>query len=179
MPNQMYRLHDGALLRRLMSQPGSGGMTHTARSLGEAIGVSASKVQKLISGRRPDVTEAVADAIAREVGVNRNALFAPRSFPFMNENTIPEEPMDPVDRTLRARLAAHSSWAKTTDPTSRTAKARTAANNKFMTQARELHPGGSDELIATTAEHLRKAHFARMGLKSAAARRKGTRPEAA
>ncbi|SEO82710.1 hypothetical protein [Actinacidiphila rubida] len=88
--------------------------------------------------------------------------------------------MDPADRTLRARLAAHSQWAKETDPSARTAKARKAAGEKFVTQARELHPDGSDELIAKTAEHLRKAHFARMGMASAAKRRKGaTAPKAA
>jgi hypothetical protein len=81
--------------------------------------------------------------------------------------------MDPADRTLRARLAAHTSWAQTEDPTSRTAKARAAAKAKFEKQARELHPNGDDDLIARTAEHLRKAHYARMGLRSAAARRKG------
>lgn len=88
--------------------------------------------------------------------------------------------MDPADRTLRARLAAHSQWAKEANPTARTAKARAAAESKFVTQAREIHPDGSDEVIARAAEHLRKAHFARMGLKSAAARRKGgARTEAA
>lgn len=88
--------------------------------------------------------------------------------------------MDPADRTLRARLAAHSQWAKEPDPTSRTAKARAAANGRFVEEARELHPDGSEELIQRTAEHLRKAHFARMGLASAAKRRKGAgRPKAA
>lgn len=87
--------------------------------------------------------------------------------------------MDPVDRTLRAQLAAEVSWAKTADPTSRTAKARAAAKRKFEKQARELHPDGSDELIARAAEHLHKAHMRRMGLASAAKRRKGARPEAA
>lgn len=87
--------------------------------------------------------------------------------------------MNPADRTLRARLAAHTSWAKTTDPASRTAKARAAAEQRWTKAARELHPDGSDELIARTAEHLRKAHYARMGMASAAKRRKGARPEAA
>jgi hypothetical protein len=87
--------------------------------------------------------------------------------------------MDPADRTLRARLAAHTSWANTADPSSRTAKARAAATEKWTAKARELHPDGDDALIARTAEHLRKAHFARMGMASAAKRRKGASPEAA
>lgn len=91
--------------------------------------------------------------------------------------------MDPADRTLRARLAAHSSWANTPDPTSRTEKARAAATERFVKQAREKYPDGSEELIQRTAEHLRKAHYARMGMASAAKRRKGAsakaKPEAA
>lgn len=87
--------------------------------------------------------------------------------------------MDPADRSLRARLAAHTSWANTADPSSRTAKARAAAAGRFEKKARELHPDGDDALIARTAEHLRRAHYARMGLASAAARRKGANPKAA
>lgn len=87
--------------------------------------------------------------------------------------------MNPEERSLRARLAAHISWAVTPDPASRTAKARAAANGRFEQQAREMHPGGSDELIARTAKHLRSAHFSRMALKSAMARRKSASPNAA
>jgi hypothetical protein len=79
--------------------------------------------------------------------------------------------MDPQDRTLRAKLAAHSSWANTLDPTSRTAKARAAANARFEAEAREKHPDASDEQVARIAEHLRKAHFSRLALRSAQARR--------
>ncbi|MGW5352253.1 hypothetical protein ACWERV_17290 [Streptomyces sp. NPDC004031] len=80
--------------------------------------------------------------------------------------------MDPSDRTLRARLGAHTQWANTADRAERTAKARKAATAKFTKQAEELHPGASPEVIAQAAESLRKAHFARMGLASAAKRRR-------
>jgi len=79
--------------------------------------------------------------------------------------------MTPEERTLRARLAAHSQWANELDPTARTAKARKAADDRFVRQARELHPEATEEQIARAAEHLRKAHFTRMGLASARARR--------
>lgn len=79
--------------------------------------------------------------------------------------------MDPQDRSLRARLAAHTSWANTLDPASRTAKARAAANGRFEKQARELHPDATDEQITRAAAHLKKAHFSRLALASAAARR--------
>jgi translation initiation factor 2B subunit (eIF-2B alpha/beta/delta family) len=88
--------------------------------------------------------------------------------------------LTPEERSLRARLAVHTSWANTTDPASRTAKARAAANDRFEKQAREKHPGASDEVIARVAEHLRKAHYTAMAMKSAAARRaKAAKPAAA
>ncbi|MEU3219984.1 hypothetical protein [Streptomyces sp. NPDC006971] len=87
--------------------------------------------------------------------------------------------MDPEIRSLRARLAAHASWANTTDPASRTAKARAAADDRFATQAREKHPDASDEQIARVAAHLRKAHFSRMALASAVARSRRSKSAAA
>lgn len=80
--------------------------------------------------------------------------------------------MDPEVRSFRARLGAHISWANTPDPSSRTAKARAAANGRFEKQARELHPTATDEHIERVAEHLRKAHYSAMGLKSAQKRAK-------
>lgn len=80
--------------------------------------------------------------------------------------------MDPQDRALRASLASHVSWANTLDPASRTAKARAAANGRFEKQAREKHPDATDEQIARIAEHLKSAHFRRLALEAAKARRK-------
>lgn len=68
-----------------------------------------------------------------------------------------------VERTLSASIAAHTSWANTEDRTARTAPARRALDEKFLTEA------GGDPV---RAEHLRKAHFQRLALRSAAARRK-------
>lgn len=81
-------------------------------------------------------------------------------------------PEDPAVRTLRAQLASNASWANTLDPASRTAKARAAANGRFEQEAREKHPTATDEQITRVAEHLRKAHFQRLGLASAMARKK-------
>jgi hypothetical protein len=71
--------------------------------------------------------------------------------------------LSPSERTLRSRIAAHESWANTLDRTARTAKARAALDQKFLDQA------GGDPI---RAEHLKKAHFARLALRSAQARRK-------
>lgn len=79
--------------------------------------------------------------------------------------------MTPQERSMRARLGAHTSWARTTDPSSRTAKARAAATSRFVQEARKLHPNASEEAIERSAEHLRKAHFARLGMASGRARR--------
>lgn len=78
--------------------------------------------------------------------------------------------MNAEQRKLRAQLGAHTSWANTLDRTKRTAAGSRAAEARFEKQAREMHPDATDEQIAQVAESLRKAHFKRMGLKSAAAR---------
>lgn len=79
--------------------------------------------------------------------------------------------MSPQDRVLRASLAAHASWANTLDPASRTAKARAAANGRFEREAREKHPGATEEQIIRVASHLKSAYFKRLALAAAQARR--------
>ncbi len=75
-----------------------------------------------------------------------------------------------TERALIARLAAHESWAKTADRSARTAPARAALLSKFE---REVDPGGvlPPAERALRAEHARKAHFSRLALRSAQARR--------
>jgi hypothetical protein len=72
-------------------------------------------------------------------------------------------PIPPSEKTLAARLAAETSWANTPNRTSRTAPARQALWQKFLDQVE------GDEV---RAHHLWKAHFTRLALKSAQARRK-------
>lgn len=67
-----------------------------------------------------------------------------------------------AERKLRSSIAAHTSWANTDDRSARTAPARRALDQKFLDEA------GGDP---ARAEHLRKAYFARLALKSAKARR--------
>jgi hypothetical protein len=69
------------------------------------------------------------------------------------------------ERRLLARVAAHRSWARTDDRSARTANARAGLEQKFLDQA------GGDPV---KAEHLRKAYYAELALKSAQARRKAT-----
>ena len=73
-------------------------------------------------------------------------------------------------RALRGRLAAYESWAKTPDRSARTAPARRAMLERFERQVdpnSELAPAER----AKRAEYVRKAHFSRLALKSAEARR--------
>lgn len=76
----------------------------------------------------------------------------------------------PAERRLAAQIAAHESWAQTPDRSARTAKARAALMAKFEAQA---DPEGKmlPAERARRAEHLRKAHFQRLALASAKARR--------
>lgn len=79
--------------------------------------------------------------------------------------------MTPEERTLRARIAAHEHWAKTTDRTARTAPGRAALLQRFED---EVDPDRTLEPVerARRAENARKAFYARLALKSAQARRK-------
>ncbi len=69
----------------------------------------------------------------------------------------------PSDRALAGQIAAHSRWGRVIDRAAATAPARAALDAKFLREA------GGDPV---RAEHLRKAHFARLALKSAQSRRK-------
>ena len=69
----------------------------------------------------------------------------------------------PSDRSAIGRIGAHISWANTKDRTARTAPARAALDARFLAEA------GGDPV---RAQHLRKAHFQRLALKSAQSRRK-------
>lgn len=80
------------------------------------------------------------------------------------------ERMTNEQRALRARIAAHTSWANTADPAARTEPARLAFDSRFE---REVDPEGLLSLAerARRAESARKAYFLRLASKSAAARR--------
>jgi hypothetical protein len=81
--------------------------------------------------------------------------------------------MDADERVFRARLVAHSLWAKVHDPKAHTEPGRRAFLDRFD---REVDPDGvlPPEERQRRAAHARKAYFLRLALKSARARgRKG------
>lgn len=81
------------------------------------------------------------------------------------------EPLTPSERSLRARIAVHTSWANTEDRSARTAPGRRAAMARFE---RKVDPDGtlSPAERARRADQAMRAHMARLALKSAMARRR-------
>jgi hypothetical protein len=76
----------------------------------------------------------------------------------------------PSERVLRARMAAHISWANTDDRSARTTPARRAALGRFEDRVdpdRTLSPAER----ARRAENAMRAHMTRMALRSAQVRR--------
>lgn len=81
------------------------------------------------------------------------------------------ETLTPAERSLRARLAVHVSWAQTGDRSARTAPARRTALERFE---RQVDPDGrlNPAERARRAEQAMRAHMARLALRSAQARRR-------
>jgi hypothetical protein len=77
-------------------------------------------------------------------------------------------------RSIAASIAVHESWARTEDPTARTAHARAKSPGQLEYFERKVDPDGTmpEAERRRRAEHLRKAHFQRMALASARARRR-------
>jgi hypothetical protein len=77
----------------------------------------------------------------------------------------------PVERRLRAELAAHASWAQTSDPSARTKPARDAFFARFLN---DVDP---DRVLPEAernrrAESSRSAYYSRLALLSVQARRR-------
>lgn len=81
-----------------------------------------------------------------------------------------ETSLTPAQRTLRAKVAAHTSWANTSDRAARTAKARQAAADRFekLVDPDGLLPPDERKQRAASAS---KAHYLKMAAASAESRR--------
>lgn len=81
------------------------------------------------------------------------------------------EPLTPVERSLRARVAVHTSWAQTTDRAARTAPARRTALQRFE---RQVDPDGTLKPVERRrrADQAMRAHMAGLALRSAQVRRR-------
>lgn len=80
--------------------------------------------------------------------------------------------LTPEQRTVRARLAAHASWARTADRRARTAPARNAALARIDAHVRDATLSPEEQSRRITSA--RRAHFLRLALASSRARRRGT-----
>jgi hypothetical protein len=81
-------------------------------------------------------------------------------------------PVGHPDNSLLSTAANHERWAAVDDRTAATQKARDTFRDRFVEQARERFGDLAPDELARRAEHLRKAYYARLALKSAQARRK-------
>ncbi|ORT46551.1 hypothetical protein [Frankia sp. KB5] len=88
------------------------------------------------------------------------------------------EKLSPELRSLRARAAANSSWARTWDRAARTQPARAAMLRRFEQQ---VDPDGVLDPAerARRAEYARKAHMQLLALRSAQVRRERRRGSSA
>jgi hypothetical protein len=75
------------------------------------------------------------------------------------------------DSSLISTYGNHLRWAAVDDRTAATAPARQQFRDKFVREARERFGDLPADELAYRAEHLRKAFYVRMALKSAQARR--------
>jgi hypothetical protein len=78
--------------------------------------------------------------------------------------------LSPAERTMRARLAAHTRWSQEGDRVAATASMRAGALARFE---RQVDPDGvlPPAERAIRAEHARKAHMQRLSLAAAKKRR--------
>jgi hypothetical protein len=81
--------------------------------------------------------------------------------------------LTPEQRSLRARIAVHTSWANTTDRTARTDAARAAGPGALSYWEKRVDPElvMDDATRAKAAENARTAHYQRMNYRSVQARK--------
>lgn len=80
-------------------------------------------------------------------------------------------PVGHPDNSLLSTAANHERWAAVEDRAAATAPARKEFADRFIREARDRFGDLPPDELAYRAEHLRKAYFARLALKSAQARR--------
>ena len=66
------------------------------------------------------------------------------------------------DRSLIARIAAHERWGREPDRSAATARARQANADRYLSAARALNPGLSEDELRIRAANLRAADMTRL-----------------
>jgi hypothetical protein len=77
--------------------------------------------------------------------------------------------LTPEQRTLRARIAAHTRWSRE-DPSVNAARGQAGLRARFGREVREAEPGLADAEYARRAESAYQAHMAALALASSKAR---------
>lgn len=82
--------------------------------------------------------------------------------------------LTPEERTLRARLAAHTKWARCTDASEATSRARANGPGSIEYWLKKVDPDGElpEKERLRRAQSAKKAFYARIQYQSAHARRK-------
>lgn len=90
-------------------------------------------------------------------------------------------PLTPEERSLRAAIGAHASWARRTSPEQRRARTAPAYDATIERFARQVDPEGElpPEQRRLAALSALGEHYARMRLKAAISRRKAKEARAA
>jgi hypothetical protein len=86
--------------------------------------------------------------------------------------------LTPAQRSIRAKIAAHSRWSAE-DGKSSAERAQAGLRAKFVRETRERFPDLSDAEIERRAESAYRAHMQRLALKSSRARTQGDGCDAA
>lgn len=81
-------------------------------------------------------------------------------------------PVGHPDNTLISQIGNEVRWAAVDDRSAATQPARDAFRDRFIREARERFGNLPGDELARRAEHLRKAYYKRLALRSAQARRK-------
>ncbi len=80
--------------------------------------------------------------------------------------------MNTNERSMQMRIASYKSWANTADRSARTAAARKSSHHdRFIRQAREMHPDATEDQVEAAAEALKSAYYRDLARRSAATRR--------
>lgn len=87
----------------------------------------------------------------------------------MKSHKAASQGLTPVQRSMRARVAAHVSWSRTTDRAARTEPARRAALDRFE---RQVDPEGilDDETRQKRALAAKRAYFQQLAYRSSRTR---------
>lgn len=142
-------------------------------TLARYAGCSKGFISHLTSGRRSTCTPQLAERIAEALNVPVTVLFMPGKSADDGQSAQDEGArmsLSPAERTLRAKLAAHTRWSREDDRMAATAAMRAGSIARFEKQ---VDPDGTlaPAERAIRAEHARRAHMSRLSMLAAKKRR--------